>query len=117
MRDLKLRLEDILEAIGKIETMAARGRQCFMDDETVQVWMVHHIQVIGEAVRSEAQALKALRPDVPWMQIIAMRHILVHHYFGVEMDDVWNVVERDLPSLRAAVEATLAELESKETEC
>jgi len=111
MRRLENRLEDILQAIQRIEEAAARGYEVFVSDPYVQVWMLYHIQLIGEAVRSVSDELKSLRPDVPWPEIVAMRNILVHHYFGVELDDVWAVVERDIPDLKAAVQAMLADLE------
>ena len=110
MRDLRLRLQDMAEAIGKIEQAAVRGQDAFLQDEYLQVWMIHHIRNVGEAVRSVSDELRMLRPGVPWAQIVAMRHILVHHYFGVELDDVWKVVETDIPALRRTVEELLVEL-------
>jgi uncharacterized protein with HEPN domain len=111
MRSLEDRLRDVLDAIQRIEEAAVRGRDAFLADAYLQVWMVHHIQLIGEAVRAVSDELKALRPEMPWAQIVAMRHILVHQYFGVELDDVWAVVERDLPELKSTVESMLADLE------
>lgn len=113
MRRIEDRLQDVLDAIEKIEEAAAHGRTTFMADPYVQVWMIHHIQLIGEAVRSVSDELKALQPDMPWAQIVAMRHILVHHYFGVELDTVWTVIERDVPELKEAVQQILADLQAE----
>ena len=105
MRSDRERLLDILEAIQRIERYAAGGRAAFEADELLQVWIVYHLQVIGEAVRLLSETTRAQQPDVPWAPIVGMRHILVHEYFGIDRNLVWAVVERDLPALKAAVQA------------
>ena len=97
MRDDRERILDIQEAIARIERHASRGRQAFEQDELIQTWVVHHLQIIGEACRSLQGALRDQHPEIPWAQIIGMRNILVHHYFGVDIPIVWSVIERDLP--------------------
>ena len=109
------RLRDILEAIERIERVANQGRAAFDADEMVQVWILHYIQILGEASRSLSEPLRTSHPEVAWTLIIGMRHILVHDYFGVDLDEVWAVVERDLPLLRKKVEAILAEEQTAET--
>lgn len=111
MRDARERLRDILEAIGHIERYAARGRQAFENDELVQNWFVRHLQIIGEAARSVPQDVRDRAVDVPWAKIVGMRHILVHDYFAVDTDVVWDVIERDLPDLKRWIEALLARME------
>ena len=83
MRDPQERLRDILDAIARIERYAARGREAFEQDELIQVWIVHHLQVIGEAAAQLGQNFHDAHPEVPWPQIVAMRNILVHKYVGV----------------------------------
>jgi len=109
MRDDRERLLDILEAVERIERYAARGRQAFERDELVQIWIVYHFQVIGEAARRVSEALCAAHPEVSWPQIVAMRNILVHEYSSVDLEEVWAAVERDLPALKRQVEAILRE--------
>ncbi|CAN5894601.1 DUF86 domain-containing protein [soil metagenome] len=106
------RLTDILDAVEKIERIAGRGRNAFDDDELVQVWMIHHVQVTGEAARALSAETRAKHPNVPWKLIVGMRHILVHHYFGIDLNEVWNVVERDLPDLKARINAVVSEMDS-----
>jgi len=110
MRDDQERLQDILEAIVQIEKYAAGGREAFDRDELVQTWMVHHLQLIGEASRRVSEALRARRPEVPWPQIIAMRNILVREYFRVDADEVWAAVEREIPGLKRKIKGILTEL-------
>src|SRR5437868_12206218 len=98
------------EAITRIEHEQTTGRSAFLADPKVQVWMIHHIRIIGEAVRPICDELTHLDPVIPWAQIVGMRHILVHDYFGVDLDEVWNVVEKDIPSLKASVIRLLQDL-------
>ena len=100
---------DILEAVERIQRYASRGRAAFDDDELIQTWVVHNLQVIGEAARAITETTKSQRPEVPWRKVVGMRHILVHGYFEIDSDVVWVVVERDLARLTAAVEALLAD--------
>lgn len=110
MRDDRERLLDIQQAIERIERYAARGRTAFEQDELIQNWMLSHIQIIGEASSAISAELRAQYPQVSWRAIIGMRNVLVHHYFGIDLDIVWNVVERNLPDLKRTVTAMLDEL-------
>lgn len=113
MRDDRERLLDILEAIAKIQKYAARGREAFDNDELVQTWIVHHIQLIGEAANAVSDDLQKRHPEIAWPQIIAMRNILVHQYFEIDRDEVWTTVEFDMPELERKVTMILKELSSK----
>lgn len=110
MRSVRDRLEDVAEAIQRIEQEQGSGREAFESDPKTQVWMVHHIQIIGEAVRAVLDPLQELAPATPWAEIVGMRHILVHDYFGVDLAEVWSAVENDLPALKVAVERLLESL-------
>lgn len=109
MRDDRERLRDILEAIERIERYTSKGREEFMQDELIQTWVVHHIQIIGEAARKLTEEVRSEHDEVPWPAIIAMRNILVHDYFSVDIDEVWSTIERDLPPLKVEVSSILEE--------
>ena len=111
MRDPRERLRHILEAIAQIERYASRGRQAFEGDELIQSWVVRRLQIIGEAARALPQTVRDRAPDIPWSEMVGMRHVLVHDYFGVDTEMVWGVVERELPPLKQQIEALLAALE------
>ncbi len=100
MRDDRERLLDIQEAIERIEKYAAQGRENFESDELVQTWILHHLQILCEAARAISAEFKQQHPEVAWPQIAGMRNILVHQYFGIDLDIVWAVVERELPVLK-----------------
>ena len=76
MRDDRERLFDIQEAIERIERYASRGRETFETEELIQVWILHHLQIIGEASRALSDDLKDRNPTIPWSQIVGMRNIL-----------------------------------------
>jgi len=106
------RLLDILEAIEKILLYKPESRQSFDANELVQIWTVHYLQLIGEAADRLSADIRSSNPDVPWAQIIGMRHVLVHGYFEIDQDIVWNAVINNLPALKRQVEAMLRQLSS-----
>lgn len=111
MRDAKERLRDILQAIEAIERYLGRGKEAFEHDELLQVWVIRHLEIIGEAVRALPEEIRRLEPEVPWTSIIGMRNILVHGYFDVDTDIVWETATRDMPALKPAIERLLHILE------
>jgi uncharacterized protein with HEPN domain len=113
MRDSRERLRDMFEAIEHIERYASQGRDTFERDELIQNWIVRHLQIIGEAARTTPQEVRERATNVPWSKIIGMRHILVHDYFQIDTDIVWDVVEQDLAGLKQALRGLLDELEAE----
>jgi len=107
MRDDTERLRDIQEAAADIQKYAQLGREKFAADELIQTWIIHHLLVLGEAAAAISDDFKQQHPDIESPRIIGMRNILVHHYFGVDLDVVWSVVERDLPDLQRSVDSLL----------
>ena len=101
------RLLDMLEAIDAIQK-EAKNRADFEANEMVRVWCLHHIVVLGEAAAGVSGALRARHPGVPWRRMVAMRNAVVHGYFRVDWDEVWNVVDRELESLRRSLAEVLA---------
>lgn len=110
MRSDRERLLDIAEAIDRIIKYARRGREDFEKQELIQTWVIHHIEIVGEAARRISPELREAHPEVPWAQVVAMRNVLAHDYFGIDVERVWNVVERDLPDLRQQVQLLLDQL-------
>ncbi len=114
MRDPKERLRDVLDAIAAIERYCDQDKVAFEQDELLQVWFLRHLQIIGEAVRALPEDVQAMAPDIPWSKIIGMRNILVHGYFDIDTDIVWEAATRDIPSLKPAVERLLKRLQENE---
>ena len=99
MRSDNERLLDIRDSIEHINKYAARGKEAFGEDELIQTWVLHHLQILGEAAANISDELKQSCPQIAWHKIVGMRNILVHGYFGIDIDVVWQVVQDDLPEL------------------
>lgn len=99
MRTDRARLEDAIEAIDRCLAQAERGSDAFEADELLQVWMVHHLEILGEACRSASDPVRAEHPDVPWAAIVGMRNVLVHDYFGIDLGEVHHRARSTGPPL------------------
>jgi uncharacterized protein with HEPN domain len=113
MRDDRGKLLDILEAIEKIQGRLSVDREVFFGDEMLQVWAVHHIEIIGEAASRLTKELRNQYPSIPWADVISMRNLLVHHYFGIDLDQVWDTVLLDLPMLYKDIHDILDDLDAR----
>ena len=78
MRSDRERLIDAVEAIERIDRHAAKGKEVFAREELVQTWVIHHLEILGEACRNLSDGLRNAHPEVPWTQIVGMRNILAH---------------------------------------
>ena len=107
------RLQDVLEAIERIEKYAARGKAAFYQDELLQTWILHHLLIVGEACRALSREFRASHPDEVWSDASGLRNVIVHHYFGIDHEVVWAVVERDLPILKALIRKIVADGEGR----
>ncbi|MBP1780072.1 MAG: hypothetical protein H6Q86_6083 [candidate division NC10 bacterium] len=103
MKDAAVFLQHIRDAIARIEVYTAAGRRAFLSDTMVQDAVIRNLEVIGEAVRNLPIDLRRRHPKIPWRSITALRNVLIHEYFGVDIDIVWRVVERRLPTLKRHV--------------
>lgn len=106
MRRDSERLADILEAADKIAARVRKGREAFNADEDVQIVLVHLIQVIGEAAAGISGELTSAHPEIPWRQIIAVRNRVVHGYFDVDLDILWDVAVIEVPYLAEQARTT-----------
>lgn len=103
MRSDTERLRDVFEAIERIERHTVRGRDAFNQDELLQTWVLHHLLIIGEACRALSADFRAAHPERVWAEAAGLRNVIVHHYFGIDHEVVWGVVERDLVTLKRLV--------------
>lgn len=109
-RDLDFRIQDILKAIKKIEDyVEGMTASQFKKNELVVDAVVRNLEIIGEASRNLTQSFKRLHPSIEWNKIIAMRNILIHEYFGVDVNVVWYTVNNHLPTLKSQLESVLSD--------
>jgi len=96
----ELYLEHILEAIAAIKRYTAGGRAAFFADDMVQSAVVRQLEIIGEAAKNLSAELTSRETAVPWKQAARTRDLLIHGYFRIDLDIVWNIVEHELIPLR-----------------
>ncbi len=98
------RLTHILEAIDEIQRYTDEIElKSFLENSMMRFACVKQIEIIGEAANYITPETKAIFTDLEWRQIIGMRHILVHEYFGIDFDLIWQVIIDDLPQLKEKV--------------
>ncbi len=107
MKDDHVYLEHIRDALNDIATYTADGRDAFFDERMRQDATLRKLGVIGEAAKKLSDETKSRQPHIQWKQIAGMRDRVIHNYFGVNLEIVWNAVEKELPKLKAAVDALL----------
>lgn len=113
MRRDRLYLLDIVDACEKVARyVSGKTFDEFARDELLYDATVRNLQNIGEAARSLPETSRALRPDVEWSRIVGLRHLLVHKYFGVDEEIVWDLATNRCPELIEAVTDMLARIES-----
>ena len=97
-------LRHILDAISRIEdyTKSIRYKE-FLNNNLVQAGVIREIEIIGEASKGLNEDLKNKYKSIPWRKIAGMRDKLIHHYFGVDMDAIWETIEKDIPILKKQI--------------
>lgn len=102
-RDDNVYIEHMLESIRRIETNVSGGQESFLASHTLQDAVLRNLQTLAEASQRLSDTLKQTQPLIPWREIAAFRNVLVHNYLGIDLDTVWMVIQRDIPSLKQAL--------------
>ena len=107
----RLRLQHMLDACDAlIEFMRGKNEDDLVTDKLLVSGVTRQIEIIGEAANMLTIELRNEHPDVPWRQIIGMRNNVIHEYFAVQTETVWDVVTNDVPVLRDQLVAIIAKL-------
>jgi uncharacterized protein with HEPN domain len=109
MRDHKLYLTDILNAIESIERfVAGLEAASFKNDDKTSSAVIRKFEIIGEAAKNVPDAVKQQYSDIPWKEMAGMRDRLIHFYFGVDYDLVWSTIKNRLPQLKLLISKTIS---------
>lgn len=112
MKDDRLYLHHIKEAIGWIEEFTSAGEAEFFADRKTQDAVLRNLHTLSESTQNTSNELKEQHPDIDWRTIAAFRNVVVHDYLGVDLDRIWDIIEDDLPALKERISAILRELEN-----
>ncbi len=94
-------IDDIIEAINDVETFTQGIKLSeFRQDKRTVYAVIRALEIMGEAVKSVPDELRQTYDQIPWKRIAGMRDMLIHQYFGVEVETVWKVVKEDVPFLK-----------------
>lgn len=104
----RILLEDMHDACGRIARYVAgyTGERFLADEKTTDA-VVRNLEIMGEAANRVSPALRERHPVIEWRKIIGLRHRIVHDYFGVDLEVVWEICTRDVPVFAEQIEVIL----------
>ena len=107
MRNDRNYLLHILECIRRIEEDVRDGRPAFDKSHTIQDAVIRNLQVMAESTQRLSMEFKQAHSGTNWAAIAGLRNVLVHDYFGVDTQVIWEIVIKDIPALKAVVDGAL----------
>ena len=104
----KIRLQHILDAIEEIQKyLTAVDFQIFLENSMMRFACIKQMEIIGEASNHLSAELKSKFSDVEWSQIVGMRNVFAHEYFGIDSSLVWEIIKNDIPELKGKIQHIL----------
>lgn len=114
MRDYKLYLDDILQAIKKIEKYTKGfNLERLKREDLIIDGVTRNLGIIGEAVKNIPLNIKEKYSDIEWKKIAGLRDILTHEYFGMDLEVVWDIIKNKLPDLKKKISHLLKQKDRK----
>jgi uncharacterized protein with HEPN domain len=113
-RDLRLYLKDILDAIKAIENFVeGMDFESFQSDDKTSSAVIRKFEIIGEAARNIPQDIRQDYPNIPWKEMVGFRDKLIHFYFGIKYEIVWDTIKSRLPELKMEIQKVLEDMGSE----
>ena len=110
-RDWRLFINDILECIERIEKyVSGLSYDDFIKDDKTKDAVVRNLEIIGEAANRIPMDIRERYKDIPWAQIVGLRHRLIHGYFVIDYDIVWNIISKEIPDLKIKIKEIFKDL-------
>lgn len=113
MRDPKLYLKDILAAISAIEQFVEGiDFETFKTNDMISSAVVRKFEIIGEATKNIPEEIKQKYPTIPWKDMAGMRNRLIHFYFGIKYELVWDTIKKEIPKVKQLIKKILDDLDT-----
>jgi len=106
LKDDAIYIRHILECIRRVEENTAGGYDAFMASHTLQDAVLRNLQTMAESTQRLSPTVRAAAPAVDWIALSGFRNVLVHNYLGIELDRIWTIIQKDVPTLKAALGTT-----------
>jgi uncharacterized protein with HEPN domain len=104
-----LYLNNIQECIDNIKSYTSEGKQAFRENKMIQDAVIRNLEIMGEATKRLSTELRTKYNQVSWRQIAGLRDVLIHDYLRVDLQEVWLIIEEDLPKLEKQIKEILVE--------
>jgi len=114
--DPRVYLVQILERVDRILSFTGSEKDGFISDPLIQDAVIRKFEVIGEAAKRVPEEFRQVEPAIPWKSLASLGDVLIHQFEGVKLEEVWRIVEKDLPALRQKIAAILPPFEQLKRE-
>jgi uncharacterized protein with HEPN domain len=112
LRDYFDYLQDIVDAANKAEHFVkGQDFESFVANDEKVFAVIRALEIIGEAAKQVPDDVRARYPDVPWREMAGLRDVLIHQYFGVQLNRIWTTLHEDLPRVRDSVQRILSDFD------
>ena len=108
-RDYRVFLEDMLQSLTRIHVLTSGlSYDDFLKDLTKQEAVIRNLEIIGEAAKNIPKEIRSSYPDIDWPRIGGLRDILIHQYFTIDLEIIWDIIWHNLPSLEVQIKRILS---------
>ena len=110
-RDHRLFLRDIIDAMNAIEEFVeGMDFEAFLVDDKTTSAVIRKFEIIGEATKNIPEWLKEKHPEIPWKRMAGMRDVLIHAYFGIDYELLWNAIKIEIPKIKPKLQVILEKI-------